>query len=44
VLDGDPDRDAVLTRFAAALSPRDARLLRALLDGVPEDRDESAEL
>ncbi|WP_407555719.1 BlaI/MecI/CopY family transcriptional regulator [Streptomyces sp. Pv4-95] len=42
VLDGEPDRDAVLTGFAAALSPRDARLLRALLDRVPEERQEPA--
>ncbi|GAU66543.1 transcriptional repressor TrmB [Streptomyces sp. NBRC 110611] len=32
VLDGEPDRDAVLTSFVSALSEHDEQLLRALLD------------
>ncbi len=36
VLDGEADREAVLTRFVTALSPDDERLLRDLL-GLPED-------
>ncbi|MFE3886465.1 BlaI/MecI/CopY family transcriptional regulator [Streptomyces lydicus] len=32
VLDGEPDRDAVLTSFVSALSTHDEQLLRALLD------------
>ncbi|MEU5018131.1 BlaI/MecI/CopY family transcriptional regulator [Streptomyces angustmyceticus] len=32
VLDGEPDRDAVLTSFVSALSHHDEQLLRALLD------------
>ncbi|PBC83526.1 Predicted transcriptional regulator [Streptomyces sp. 2112.3] len=32
VLDGEPDRDAVLTSFVSALSPHDEQLLRTLLD------------
>lgn len=34
VLDGEPDRGAVLASFVTALSPDDERLLRALLDGA----------
>ncbi len=37
LLDERNDRDAVLSRFVSALSPHDARVLRALLaDGAPE--------
>lgn len=32
VLDGEPDRDAVLTSFVSALSAHDEQLLRTLLD------------
>lgn len=32
VLDGEPDRDAVLTSFVSALSEHDEQLLRSLLD------------
>ncbi|MFG2140349.1 BlaI/MecI/CopY family transcriptional regulator [Streptomyces sp. NPDC048650] len=32
VLDGEPNRDAVLTSFVSALSTHDEQLLRALLD------------
>ncbi|GAA2581003.1 hypothetical protein Stube_34360 [Streptomyces tubercidicus] len=32
VLDGEPDRDAVLTSFVSALSAQDEQLLRTLLD------------
>lgn len=32
VLDGEPDRDAVLTSFVSALSTHDEQLLRTLLD------------
>ncbi len=32
MLDREPDRDAVLSRFVAGLSERDEQLLRALLD------------
>ncbi|OAR22668.1 CopY family transcriptional regulator [Streptomyces sp. ERV7] len=34
VLDGEPDRGAVLASFVTALSPDDERLLRTLLDGA----------
>ncbi|MFJ9409197.1 BlaI/MecI/CopY family transcriptional regulator [Streptomyces sp. NPDC101393] len=34
VLDGEPDRDAVLTSFVSALSAHDEQLLRSLLDRV----------
>jgi predicted transcriptional regulator len=34
VLDGEPDRDAVLTSFVSALSAHDEQVLRALLDGA----------
>ncbi|MFH8567760.1 BlaI/MecI/CopY family transcriptional regulator [Streptomyces sp. NPDC017993] len=37
VLDGEPDRDTVLTRFFAALPPGDVRLLRDLLDRGPDE-------
>ncbi|MEU9503697.1 BlaI/MecI/CopY family transcriptional regulator [Streptomyces sp. NPDC048196] len=37
VLDGEPDRDAVLTRFVSALSPHDEQLLRSLLDRATDD-------
>jgi predicted transcriptional regulator len=37
VLDGEADRDAVLASFVSALLPHDEELLRALLDGAPED-------
>ncbi|MFF4289763.1 BlaI/MecI/CopY family transcriptional regulator [Streptomyces sp. NPDC001633] len=37
VLDGEPDRDAVLTRFVSALPPHDAQLLRTLLDRATDD-------
>jgi len=37
MLDREPDRDAVLSRFVAELSERDEQLLRSLLrDGGPE--------
>lgn len=34
VLDGEPDRDAVLASFVTALLPHDEELLRTLLDSV----------
>ncbi|MFE1174426.1 BlaI/MecI/CopY family transcriptional regulator [Streptomyces sp. NPDC058773] len=37
VLDGEPDRDAVLTSFVSALSTHDEQLLRALLDRAADD-------
>ena len=37
VLDGEPDRDAVLTRFVSALPPHDEQLLRTLLDRTTDD-------
>ncbi|MFG3113323.1 BlaI/MecI/CopY family transcriptional regulator [Streptomyces sp. NPDC048197] len=37
VLDGQPDRDTVLTRFVSALSPHDGQLLRTLLDRATDD-------
>jgi len=37
VLDGEPDRDAVLTSFVSALSAHDEQLLRALLDRATTD-------
>ncbi|UZJ30560.1 BlaI/MecI/CopY family transcriptional regulator [Streptomyces endophytica] len=37
VLDGEPDRDAVLTSFVSALSPHDEQLLRTLLDRAADD-------
>jgi predicted transcriptional regulator len=45
VLDGQADREAVLTSFVSALSPGDERLLRDLLgaedaQGPAEDREE----
>ncbi|WP_043265126.1 BlaI/MecI/CopY family transcriptional regulator [Streptomyces sp. CT34] len=36
VLDGEPDRDAVLTSFVSALSAHDEQLLRSLLDRVED--------
>ncbi|MEV4037409.1 BlaI/MecI/CopY family transcriptional regulator [Streptomyces umbrinus] len=39
VLDGEPDREAVLASFVTALSPDDERLLRELL-GQPETERE----
>ncbi|UQA94402.1 BlaI/MecI/CopY family transcriptional regulator [Streptomyces halobius] len=41
VLDGEPDRDAVLTSFVSALSAHDEQLLRTLLDrATAEDTDQ----
>ncbi|MGW3270335.1 BlaI/MecI/CopY family transcriptional regulator [Streptomyces kronopolitis] len=37
VLDGEPDRDAVLTSFVSALSAQDEQLLRALLDRAADE-------
>ncbi|WP_310724159.1 BlaI/MecI/CopY family transcriptional regulator [Streptomyces sp. N2A] len=37
VLDGEPDRDAVLTSFVSALSPHEKQLLRTLLDRATDD-------
>ncbi|AJT65943.1 BlaI/MecI/CopY family transcriptional regulator [Streptomyces chattanoogensis] len=37
VLDGEPDRDAVLTSFVSALSAHDEQLLRTLLDRATAD-------
>ncbi|MFF8309460.1 BlaI/MecI/CopY family transcriptional regulator [Streptomyces lydicus] len=37
VLDGEPDRDAVLTSFVSALSAHDEQLLRTLLDRASAD-------
>ncbi|GGU59387.1 hypothetical protein GCM10010211_25370 [Streptomyces albospinus] len=39
VLDGEPDRDAVLTSFVSALSAHDEQLLRSLLDRVEDGAD-----
>lgn len=39
VLDGEPDRDAVLTSFVSSLSGDDERLLRALLKSARGDTD-----
>ncbi|OWA09674.1 CopY family transcriptional regulator [Streptomyces sp. CS227] len=39
VLDGERDRDAVLTSFVSSLSGDDERLLRALLESVRGDTD-----
>ncbi len=39
VLDGEPDRDAVLTSFVSALSAHDEQLLRTLLDRATGDGD-----
>ncbi|QHC20170.1 BlaI/MecI/CopY family transcriptional regulator [Streptomyces sp. GS7] len=39
VLDGEPDRDAVLTSFVSALSAHDEQLLRSLLDRVEDGED-----
>jgi predicted transcriptional regulator len=39
VLEGEADRDAVLTRFVGELSPRDEALLRRLF-GAPDDPGE----
>ncbi|MFI9076184.1 BlaI/MecI/CopY family transcriptional regulator [Streptomyces sioyaensis] len=36
VLDGEPDRDAVLTSFVSTLSAQDEQLLRTLLDRAAE--------
>lgn len=36
VLDGEPDREAVLARFVSALSDRDEDLLRRMLGETPE--------
>ncbi|MFF4224027.1 BlaI/MecI/CopY family transcriptional regulator [Streptomyces sp. L500] len=38
VLEGRPDREVVLTRFADGLAPEDAELLRQLLTGIPRPR------
>ncbi|MER5766308.1 BlaI/MecI/CopY family transcriptional regulator [Streptomyces sp. NPDC001985] len=40
VLDGEPDRQAVLASFVTALSPGDERLLRELLAQLPPEEDE----
>ncbi|WP_407287117.1 BlaI/MecI/CopY family transcriptional regulator [Streptomyces sp. BP-8] len=40
VLDGEPDRDAVLTSFVSALSAHDEQLLRALLDRATTGDDD----
>ncbi|MEV6563457.1 BlaI/MecI/CopY family transcriptional regulator [Streptomyces kronopolitis] len=37
VLDGEPDRDAVLTSFVSTLSAQDEQLLRALLDRAADE-------
>ncbi|WP_246103473.1 BlaI/MecI/CopY family transcriptional regulator [Streptomyces piniterrae] len=39
VLDGEPDRDAVLTSFVSALSAHDEQLLRSLLDRATEETE-----
>ncbi|MFC9020176.1 BlaI/MecI/CopY family transcriptional regulator, partial [Streptomyces albidoflavus] len=39
VLDGERDRDAVLTSFVSSLSGDDERLLRALLESARGDTD-----
>ncbi|MFI1740792.1 BlaI/MecI/CopY family transcriptional regulator [Streptomyces sioyaensis] len=41
VLDGEPDRDAVLTSFVSALSAQDEQLLRTLLDRAAEAAEEA---
>ncbi|MEU5210772.1 BlaI/MecI/CopY family transcriptional regulator [Streptomyces sp. NPDC020742] len=41
VLDGEPDRDAVLTSFVSALSEHDEQLLRALLDRATDATDDN---
>ncbi|WP_329175370.1 BlaI/MecI/CopY family transcriptional regulator [Streptomyces decoyicus] len=43
VLDGEPDRDAVLTSFVSALSAHDEQLLRTLLDRDAADGPGPAE-
>ncbi|MET7798436.1 BlaI/MecI/CopY family transcriptional regulator [Streptomyces decoyicus] len=43
VLDGEPDRDAVLTSFVSALSAHDEQLLRTLLDRDTADGPGPAE-
>jgi len=40
VLDGEPDRDAVLTSFVSTLSAQDEQLLRTLLDRAGEAAQE----
>ena len=37
VLDGEADREAVLTRFVSSLSERDEELLRRVLSAEPEE-------
>ncbi|MEU5546698.1 BlaI/MecI/CopY family transcriptional regulator [Streptomyces sioyaensis] len=41
VLDGEPDRDAVLTSFVSTLSAQDEQLLRTLLDRAAEAAEEA---
>uniref|UniRef100_UPI0031595D89 BlaI/MecI/CopY family transcriptional regulator n=1 Tax=Streptomyces sp. G7(2002) TaxID=2971798 RepID=UPI0031595D89 len=43
VLDGEPDRDAVLTSFVSTLSAHDGQLLRALLDRATADAPATAD-
>lgn len=43
VLDGEPDRDAVLTSFVSALSAHDEQLLRSLLDRATADDGPAAD-
>ncbi|AWN32180.1 BlaI/MecI/CopY family transcriptional regulator [Streptomyces sp. NEAU-S7GS2] len=43
VLDGEPDRDAVLTSFVSALSAHDEQVLRALLDRATTDGPATAD-
>lgn len=43
VLDGEPDRDAVLTSFVSALSTHDEQLLRTLLDRDAADGPTTAD-
>jgi len=40
-LDGARDRSAVLVRFAATVSPEEAAVLRAALEGLPHLREAS---
>ncbi|MGY5123226.1 BlaI/MecI/CopY family transcriptional regulator [Streptomyces nigrescens] len=43
VLDGEPDRDAVLTSFVSTLSAHDEQLLRTLLDSTTADASATAD-
>ncbi|MFJ4528371.1 BlaI/MecI/CopY family transcriptional regulator [Streptomyces nigrescens] len=43
VLDGEPDRDAVLTSFVSALSAHDEQVLRTLLDRATADAPATAD-